>query len=228
MKREISIVDASAEEISNLDYWYALSGGRMGDAKDIEDLLKAKDAGVLGCAIGGALSENMERMLFMPRENWYYARTAIKSLRINGQTAGMLVMGAHAWLWDQLTDRKDADWESGTAPELWPDWAKAFYTSVMCTAKLHVVAISPDHHRQGLGSRLVKRALKIAERGNTVMLYGQFDSAREGLGKFYGGHGFKVLDEGQPLHMLMATGDPKDYSVPPPGDAYFVKYWQRR
>lgn len=226
--REVSIFDASVEELENLDHWYALSGGKTGDTNDIAELIAARESGVLGSAIGGTMSENTERMLFTPSENWYFARTAIKSLRIDGRTVGMMVVGAHSWLWDQLTDRKDAEWGDFTNPEMWPGWAKTFFTSVMCTAKLHVVALDPEYQRQGLGSRLVKRAVKIAEKGNTVMFYGQFGPGRAGLRSFYTQQGFDVLDEGQPLHMLMATGDPRDYSVPPPGDTYFVRYGQRR
>ncbi len=226
MKRDdVSIYDASEQDLERLDDWYVLAGGRPGDAKDRANLLRAKESGVLGRAIGNTLRENTEHLLTTPFADWFYARTAVKALRVNGETVGVMVMGAHRMLWERLTkysgetlDMQDLD--------SWPEWATSFTGTALRTAKLHLVAVSPDLQGRRYGSRLVKRALKISERGRLVMLHGQFEARRQGLANFYSKHGFKVHAEGEPLPIGMLTGNPADVSTPPDGDAFFVKHWK--
>lgn len=172
MKRDdFSIYDASEQDIERLDDWYILAGGRPGDAKDRANLLRAKESGVLGRAIGNTLRENTERLLTTPFEDWFYARTAIKALRVKDETVGVMVVGAHRMLWEQLTKYSGETLDMNDL-DSWPEWAAAFTGTALRTAKLHLVAVSPDLQGRGYGSRLVKRALKISERGSAVMLLG--------------------------------------------------------
>lgn len=226
MKRDdFSIYDASKQEIERLDDWYTLAGGRPGGPKERANLLRTKESGALGRAIGNTLRENTERLLSTAFEDWFYARTAIKALRVKDETVGVMVVGAHKMLWDRLTKYSGETLDMNDL-DSWPDWARSFTGTALRTAKLHLVAISPDLQGLGYGSRLVKRALKISERGSTVMLHGQFEARRQGLAGFYSKHGFKVYAEGEPLPIGMLTGNPADVSAPPDGDAFFVKHWR--
>ncbi|WP_100525883.1 hypothetical protein [Mycobacteroides abscessus] len=63
MKRDhVSIVDASEQDLERLGDWYTLAGGRPGDATDQANLIKARESGVLGSAIGNTLPENTKRL----------------------------------------------------------------------------------------------------------------------------------------------------------------------
>lgn len=226
MKRDdFSIYDASEQDIERLDDWYILAGGRPGDAKDRENLLRSKESGVLGRAVGNTSRENLERLLTTPFEDWFYARTAVKALRVKDETVGMMVVGAHKMLWERLAKYSGETLDMNDL-DSWPDWARSFTGTALRTAKLHLVAVSPDLQGRGYGSRLVKRALKISERGSTFMLHGQFQARRQGLASFYSKHGFKVYPEGEPLPIGMLTGNPTEVSTPPEGDAFFVKHWR--
>lgn len=225
MKRDhVSIVDASEQDLERLGDWYTLAGGRPGDATDQANLIKARESGVLGSAIGNTLPENTKRLFRIQFKDWFFARTAVKALVVGGETRGVLAMGAHPMLWDRIT-KYPGETLNIQDVDSWPAWAKSFTVSALTTAKLHLVAVSPEFQGRGYGSRLLKRALKISEHGNTAMLYGQFEARRQGLAKFYSKHGFKVSPEGEPLPMVVLTGNPADISIPPEGDAYFVKYW---
>ncbi|WP_050593670.1 GNAT family N-acetyltransferase [Mycobacterium sp. MAC_011194_8550] len=223
-RHDVQIRDTSCDELANLGEWFAMAGIQKVDQEATAQLIAARESGVLGTAIGRSSRENLDRLMTTPFNDWYFARGAVKTLEVDGEVAGILWFGAHFRLWKQMIGDRDGGTVSLDVPESWPDWFRQFIATAMHTAKLHLVAVHPDYRGQGYGSRLVKRALKIADRGRIVMLYGQFSSQRTELRKFYGERGFDVLASGEPLPMGMATGSNSDRLRPKPDETFFVRH----
>lgn len=234
-KHAVTLGLANDQELGSLPHWYQLAGveseSEARDVAGVRRVLDAHAAGYLGAATGNTFKENLAKLVELPMDWWFLARTRIVALRVDGTAAGVLVMGAHQRLWDHLATETVLDWGRAGMPgepEAWPEDVKKFLTAVMSVDKLHLVAVAAEQRGRGHGRRLVKHGLAMAHAGRSVMLYGQLrgpDAAT--LAAFYSRLGFNVLAENQPLDVFMATGTIGDYMQPAPGERYFVKYLER-
>lgn len=66
-------------------------------------------------------------------------------------------------------------------------------------AKIYSVAVKPTFRRQGIGRKLVLRAVAFYREHQYEWIYGQFGD--ENLVVFYQGLGFEVSEPDQPLHV---------------------------
>jgi GNAT superfamily N-acetyltransferase len=171
------------------------------------------------CTTGHGRIANLERMGLVDSRNWYYTRTAMRALTLNGETIGMLVMAPPRRLWNVLNERMVSTAAAGrdaSAAE------RKFLASAIEVAKIYVVGVHPSHQRRGHGSRLMRCALELARRDELIMVYGQYGAGRPHLRNFYAFFGFDVLEQGEPLHLEAVTGE-DEYAAALPAETYFVR-----
>lgn len=99
-----------------------------------------------------------------------------------------------------------------------------FMLAALNVAKLHVVAIHPDHQGRGRAKRLANPALARAVKGGTTMVYGQFSGNDHDLRPFYSTLGFTLLKPGEPLSLTVATGNPRIHFTPYNNETFSVTY----
>ncbi|OKH69401.1 hypothetical protein EB74_30010 [Mycobacterium sp. SWH-M5] len=216
---------SSPEDFELLPMWYELAGVETepGEAVGaVERFQKAFEAGYLGAASGKSFRGNLKTLVSLPPGiQWYFARMAVRVLRLNGEPIGMLVMGSHQRLWNKLHDLMSGDEALEQIGEFAPSFQN-FVVGALLTAKVHVVAVHPDHQGRGHGSRLLRQAHQIAGLDGLKMVYGQFETRRSGLRKFYSENGFKVLDAGAPLRIELVTGRRGEKIGGLPTETFFV------
>ena len=223
----LNLSSPSQADLEMLPFWYDLAGVVCEDPREeVEAYARALSGGYLGVAAGVSRRKNLERLFELDPVRWYHARMAVRVLKLNDEPIGMLIMGSHARLWT-LLDSRMADDPSTPRDEMSPGFAD-FMVTALSVAKIHLVAIHPDHQKSGHGSRLLKAALDIARVDDLIMLYGQFGPHRPHLRNFYASKGFHVLQPGEALSIAMATGRAADVIVGDPDDTFFVLQPRRR
>lgn len=222
---------ADADELASLPSWFQLAGVESeAPSGNVQKFVDARAAGYLSAATGSTWGENLSKLMAVPLRSWFFARTRVMALRLNGRAIGMSVAGASQPALDYLSNDTVRAWISSgrpSDPENWPRDVRKFLAVVTMVEKINLVAVHPDQQGRGHGARLIKRAVATAEAGGTAMLYGQFRGPRSpSLAQFYTRQGFTVLAEGEPLAAAMVTGEPDDCMLPGPGERFFVKYLQ--
>jgi GNAT superfamily N-acetyltransferase len=119
----------------------------------------------------------------------FMARTLVSSVRLDGKTIGMLVMGPPSALYVKIMHRV-------TAP---PERVERLHLGLtILLSKLDIVCIAAEHRGRGLGSRLVRQAVDVARKSMVRQIYGQFRTEK-GLTPFYENLGFEVGNPGDTL-----------------------------
>ncbi len=228
-RHKVSVQEASVPELESLGYWYDLAGHRYTDIDGlITGALRTTEAGFLGSATGGrSVIDRLHSIDAVPRQDWYWGCTLILSIRVDDQTAGMLVIGAHDRLWKTFGEAAYGPAiHAKVSDEVYDKAEGEFVTTILSSSKLHMVAVDPAHRGRGHGRRLVNSAVDRLVKGGTVMIYGQFTGDRD-LRGYYSSLGFDVLGKGEPLNMALATG--KDiWLTAQPDDTMFVRHFRPR
>lgn len=211
---------SSAADFDLLPMWYGLAGvdsrDDVGAAREVANFRQAWEGGYLGAASGKGFKQNAEALMSLDQEQWRYARMAVRLLTYNGEQIGILSMGSHHQLWNFVGELTAA------YPHPETDGRDRFLATILTWAKIHVVAVHPDHRGRGHGARLLRQAKAIATRDGLKAIYGQFAADRPGLAEFYTAGGFTVLDAGSPLPIGTATGRPGDKLGALPTERLFV------
>lgn len=216
----IAVTEPAAEDFDQLPFWYDLAGIDNEDySAEIDGFTCALQDGYLGAAVGKPGGGNLATLIDLDHSRWYYARTSVRVLRLNGEPIGILIMGAHWRLWEMM--KKRGAHLAGATVDGFPLGEVDFMIAAMAMAKLHVLAVHPDQHGRGHGRRLIREAFKISKADRLSMLYGQFRSDRPHLRKFYTAAGFTVLDPGEPMPLYMATGTEGDLLTVEPTETTF-------
>lgn len=207
MARKLTVGEATVHDIAALPYWNDLAGVVDTGSEMIEALIAARRRGVLGVATAGkGLRDRLEILYKLSRDDWYCACTVVLSVRLDDEQVGMLHAGAHHRLWKFLGEAYYGPALHDTVdPAEFQRREGGYLATVLTVAKLHMVAVSPDHRGRGHGRRLVNHALNRLTRGGTGFVYGQFGGDRD-LRGFYESLGFDVLGRGEALNMAAATG----------------------
>jgi ribosomal protein S18 acetylase RimI-like enzyme len=217
---KLRIEAAGADDLAALPFWYDLAGVEYADrTEEVDQFGEALAGGYLSAAVGNPNRGNLRAMTQLKSSQWYHARMSVRVLKLDGESAGMLVMGAHGRLWAMLHERMAE--EPPVGPDELSPAEQNFFVTAVSMAKIHVVAVRPDQQGRGHGRRLLREAVRIGKLDELTMLYGMFDSGRAQLGKFYGDCGFRVLAPGEPLTLFPATGKATDVMVPRPHETYF-------
>lgn len=222
-RNTLKLLPASEADISELGYWFGLAGVPLEDdgADTITDLLDAHAAGHLGTAFGHGLRGNLAHMLALDADAWYRARTAVRALKLNGQTVGMALFGAHHQLWELFDHRLSGGRNVSADGDVSPQMGR-FLTSALTVSKLHLLAIHPDHQQSGHGTRVLTTLANQARSDRCIWLYGQYKSERSYLQNFYQSCGFDIGLPGEPIPFGMATGDPRDLLGIAPDETAFT------
>ncbi|TXI56461.1 GNAT family N-acetyltransferase [Mycolicibacterium mageritense] len=210
---------SSAADFDLLPMWYGLAGVDSGDdvgaAGDVANFRQAWEGGYLGAASGKGFKQNLAALTSLDQEQWRYARTAVRLLTYSGEQIGILSMGYHHQLWNFVGEL--------TAAHPNPETGRGrFLATILTWAKIHVVAVHPDHRGRGHGARLLRQAKAIATTDGLKAIYGQFAADRPWLADFYTAGGFTVLDAGSPLPIGTATDRPGDKLGTLPTERLFV------
>lgn len=95
-KHTVTVQPASITELNTLGRWYPMTGDTHTDVDAfIEHAARTHEGGILGSATGPSLDARIRTLMDVPVDDWVWACTLVLSLRVDGQTAGMLVIGAH-------------------------------------------------------------------------------------------------------------------------------------
>jgi GNAT superfamily N-acetyltransferase len=202
MGRNVLRIEApsSAADFDLLPMWHAMAGVDSDSAADADNYRKALEEGCLGVASDQGYKKNLAALQSLNTEQQFYARTAVRLLTFNGEQVGILVMGAHSLLWELLAKLAAAE----TTPTM--ERIARSTATILTWAKIHLVAVHPDHRGRGHGARLLRQAKAIAARDGLMTMYGQFSADRTELARFYTAGGFTVLEPGAPLPIRMVTG----------------------
>jgi GNAT superfamily N-acetyltransferase len=230
-----TVQNASEEEFADLARWYSLAGITQQSVEsvqaDVREFQEQRKAGVLGSGYGTSAEKSMDALLRVPMNDWKHARAYACSLRLGGETIGMLVLGMHPGIWSMsITDEvrmfatQQAHYRSGLGGvAALPPGVRQFFRNAVFSARMNVVAVDPVHQGNGYGTLLVRRAISLATSSETTLLFGQFDSRKTHLRAWYEKLGFVVQEPGQQLDVEKATGLKDAYLLPEKGETYFLK-----
>jgi GNAT superfamily N-acetyltransferase len=215
-------VPAALADFHLLPMWYELAGVACEADDAVDDVAayqEALTAGVLGAAVGNNLRKNLETLISLEQSRWHLVRMAVRVLKLNGEQIGIVIMGSHQRLWQLLGERMSSE-PIPTKGEISPGFMN-YMATILSVAKIHVVAVHPDHRGRGHGARLLRHARSIATSDGLTMLYGQFSANRPRLQEFYTSNGFQVLAPGAPLAIGRATGRREDFLAGPHTERFF-------
>ncbi|WP_409429290.1 GNAT family N-acetyltransferase [Mycobacterium sp. SMC-11] len=190
-RHKVTVQRASEDELTDLASWYHLTGPGMPNEPD-EDLnerhVKAFRSGVLGSALELPMAATCNRLFDsgLDMTARFLARTLVSSVRLDGQTIGMLVMAPPQSLYEKAIR------EVAGASQKVID--QVLLGTLVMLSKLQIVSISAEHRGRGLGSRLVRQAVDVASKSMVGQVYGQFRTL-EGLAPFYTKLGFDVVSD---------------------------------
>lgn len=223
-RHKVTVQDASIVELASPKRWYDLAGATSTDINGfVAGAQRAHQAGFLSAAAGPDFDGRLAALGGVARQDWHWACTLVLSLRVDGETAGMLVAGAHQQLWKLWGEHVYGPVATTDAPrEVSERSEAAFLATILTTAKLHMVAVDPNQRGHGHGRRLINAAVDRLVKGGTVMIYGQFTGDRD-LTTYYRSLGFDVLAKGARLNMALATGSRDSWIAPQPNETMFVR-----
>ncbi|GJJ22378.1 GNAT family N-acetyltransferase [Mycolicibacterium mageritense] len=199
----VTIQDATADEINDVEYWYGLAGASSGSTMGRE-LAAARTDGLLGAALRGGTMRAKSLDRYHTMFDSVVARTLVLSARCNAQTVGLLMLGPNPRLL-----------------QLGPHYYDLNIRVLLGLAKLHCIAVAPDHRNKGTGSRLLGTATNIARLSAFGELYGEFNARHVCLESFYKQRGFTVLEPYEGLNVTTAIGSLM-YIQPADGDRLFT------
>lgn len=199
----VTIQDATTGEIDDLKYWYDLAGVSSGSTLGGE-LAAARADGLLGKALRGGAERASSVDRYHTMFDGVVARTLVLSARYNAQTVGLLMLGPNPRLL-----------------QLGPHYYSLNIRVLLRLAKLHCIAVNPDHRNKGTGSRLLATATNIARLSAFAELYGEFNAGRVCLESFYKKRGFAVLEPYEGLNVTNTIGSLM-YIQPADGDRLFT------
>lgn len=218
---KVTIQAASEDELADLAYWYRAAGvdGVGGEPPEVmnERFVGASRAGLLGTALGGGTTGAAVMAMHTNPLDASFTRSLASSMRLDGETIGMLVMGPPTGLMDrffgQLPEGVRQNGEQMT---------QMLWGMLLGLTKLHMVAIHPDHRQRGRGSRLVRHALDVARKSKIITIYGEYSPDRPHLERFYSKLGFNILGDGDHLDLSVFTGI-RFGTYPMRGDIMFTR-----
>ena len=201
-RHKVTIQPASADELANITFWYREAGVEAGIVND--GFRAASRSGLLGSALGGGIAGTKVVALHPHPAEAALTRSCALSLRLNGDTIGMLVLGPPGYLIDRFFAKLLAE---GQRPS--PDDAQdLFWRLLINVTKLDLVAIHPEHRGRGHGARLVRHSLDLARQSLLIRVFGEYRQDRPHLADFYSKLGFTVLADFEYLDLSRHVGRP--------------------